>query len=67
MKQNVGPIDKAIRLILAVVLFALLFLLQGNLRWLGLIGIVPLMTALLGTCPLYALIGVNSCPKVGPK
>ena len=39
--KNVGSIDRAVRLVLAVGLFSLLFLLQGGTRWLGLIGFVP--------------------------
>jgi hypothetical protein len=62
MKTNVGGIDKAVRLLLAVGLFSLFFLLEGNLRWLGLIGLVPLGTALMGSCPLYSMLGINTCP-----
>jgi hypothetical protein len=35
---------------------------EGNARWLGLIGIVPLLTAAFGYCPLYTLLGFSSCP-----
>jgi Protein of unknown function (DUF2892) len=62
MKTNVGTIDRVIRIVLGVVLLSLLFLVQGNLRWIGLVGIVPLGTALMGWCPLYALFGMSSCP-----
>jgi len=34
----------------------------GPLGWWGLIGLVPLGTALLGFCPLYPLLGLNTCP-----
>lgn len=62
MKQNVSPTDKSIRLVLAAVLFSLIFVLQGNLRWIGLIGIVPLLTGMIGTCPIYMLLGISTCP-----
>ena len=61
MKTNVGGIDKALRVIGGIVLLALFFVLEGNARWLGLIGLVPLVTAFIGWCPAYALIGVNTC------
>lgn len=61
MKPNVGSIDKGIRIILGIVLLALIFVLEGNARWFGLIGLVPLITAFVSWCPAYALIGVNTC------
>ncbi len=61
MNANVGGIDKALRIIGGIVLLALFFVLEGNARWLGLIGLVPLVTAFIGWCPAYALIGVNTC------
>ncbi len=60
MKANVGGIDKAVRIIIGIVLLGLFFVLEGSARWLGLIGIVPLVTALVGWCPAYALIGVKT-------
>ncbi|HLO98652.1 MAG TPA: DUF2892 domain-containing protein [Fimbriimonas sp.] len=62
MKQNVGSTDKIIRIVLAIGFFWLFFLLSGPMMWLGLIGIVPLATALFGTCPIYTLLGMNTCP-----
>jgi hypothetical protein len=31
-------------------------------KWLGLIGLVPLLTALAGWCPAYTILGVKTCP-----
>ena len=62
MKTNVGGIDKVVRLVAALALFSLFFLLEGNARLFGLVGIVPLATALLSWCPLYTLAGINTCP-----
>ena len=61
MKQNIGKTDKIIRVIAGVALLSLLFLLEGSARWLGLIGIVPLATAAMGFCPLYPIVGMNTC------
>lgn len=58
MKANIGTVDKVVRIIagLAIIGWGVA---AGN--WLGAIGIVPLATALLGFCPAYSLIGVNTC------
>ncbi len=60
MKTNVGGIDRALRLVVGVVLVALAA--TGVVGWWGWIGVVPLVTALFSVCPLYALLGVNTCP-----
>jgi len=62
LQRNVGTIDRAVRLTLAVALFSLFFFLDGPWAWLGLIGLVPLLTGLAGSCPLYSLFGVRTCP-----
>ena len=62
MKTNVGKIDKVLRIIAGIVLLALFFILDGSARWLGLIGLVPLITGLTSWCPAYALVGINTCP-----
>lgn len=59
MKQNEASFDRIFRIILALVIFALGLAAQS---WLGLIGFVPLVTGLLGWCPLYALFGWSTCP-----
>lgn len=62
MHQNVGTVDKIIRVIVGLALMSLLIILTGNLRFLGLIGIIPLFTAFFGFCPLYTLFGLRTCP-----
>ena len=57
---NVGGIDRALRIIVGLVLLALIFV--GPKTWWGLIGIIPLVTGLFSTCPLYSLLGFSSCP-----
>ena len=60
MKQNVGKVDKWIRIILGVAILSLLFFIEGDLRWLGLIGLIPIITGTISFCPLYALLGINT-------
>jgi hypothetical protein len=56
-EQNVGLSDRAVRTLSGAFLIGLIFLApDAPLRWLGLIGIVPLVTGLVGTCPFYALM-----------
>ena len=58
-KTNVGSADRLLRIVLGLILIALVFV-GPKTPW-GWIGLVPLVTGLLRTCPLYSLIGVNSC------
>ncbi|WP_144905317.1 YgaP family membrane protein [Novosphingobium taihuense] len=60
-KTNVGGIDRILRIVLGLVLITLVFV--GPQTPLGWIGIVPLATGLLRTCPLYSLLGMNTCPR----
>lgn len=62
MTQNVGSIDRVLRILLGIALLAFAFLSANPYAWLGYIGVVPLLTALAGTCPVYSLLGVNTCP-----
>ncbi|NNM83454.1 MAG: DUF2892 domain-containing protein [Burkholderiales bacterium] len=62
MKANVGGVDKAVRIVAGIALLSLFFLLDGSMKYLGLIGIVPIATALIGWCPLYTLLGISTCP-----
>ena len=63
-KTNMGTADRAIRAIAGVVLLALYFMgtVTGVWQWVALIvGIVLLATAVLGWCPPYSLLGINTC------
>ena len=62
MNVNVGGADKLVRIIVGVGVLSLFFLLKGDARLLGLIGIVPLATGVVGYCPLYSILGLNTCP-----
>ncbi|THF64409.1 YgaP family membrane protein [Pseudothauera rhizosphaerae] len=59
MKSNVGGIDKILRILVGIALIA--WALLGGPVW-AWIGILPLATGLMGWCPAYLLIGVNTCP-----
>ncbi len=61
MKSNVGTIDKTVRIVLSAILFSTYFLLEGNLRFIAVVGIIPLITGLVSFCPLYRIIGVSTC------
>lgn len=61
MKANVGGVDKILRVVAGLGLLSLILILEGNARWWGLVGLVPLGTGLFNFCPLYSLIGVNTC------
>lgn len=65
LPTNEGTIDRAVRVALGLVLLALIFV--GPKSMFGLIGIVPLATGLLGSCPLYTLFGLSTCPVKSPK
>ncbi len=60
MMKNEGTADRVIRVIAGVVLLSLVFVGPRSL-W-GLIGLVPLLTGLVGYCPLYRILGLNTCP-----
>ena len=60
MKSNVGNIDRVIRALIGLGLLSLLFILEGNARWWGLVGIVPLATAFMRWCPAYVPFGIDT-------
>lgn len=65
MTNNVGSIDKVLRIVVGIALLSMLLLVEGSAKWFGLIGIVPLGTALMGWCPLYTVLGVSTCADKG--
>jgi len=58
-KTNVGGIDRVLRIVVGLVLIALVFI-GPKTPW-GWIGVIPIATGFLRTCPLYSLIGANTC------
>jgi hypothetical protein len=59
MTHHIGGIDRVLRVLVGVVLVALAV--TGTIGAWGWIGLVPLATAALGWCPLYAVLGFSTC------
>lgn len=59
LPRNEHTVDRGLRIMLGVALLALTFV-GPQTRW-GLLGLVPLATGLLGSCPLYTLLGISTC------
>ncbi len=60
MTQNVGGIERIIRIIAGLAILAWGFLLSSPINWLGAIGLVPLLTGLISYCPLWTVFGINT-------
>lgn len=61
--KNVGSIDRILRIIVGLVVLSLFFIYpDASWRYWTLIGIVPLLTGLFSTCPLYSIFGMSTCP-----
>lgn len=58
MKRNIGSYDRIIRIIIGLVLIGLSFM--NVIGWWGWIGVIPIVTALIGWCPLYTPMGINT-------
>jgi len=66
MKKNVGNTDKLIRLIIAVILFFLVYTgrFAGNMEYVALVvALIAAVTSLLNYCPLYQIFGINTNKK----
>jgi len=61
--KNVGSVDRILRIVAGLVLLSLFFIYpDSSWRYFSLIGIVPLATGLMSSCPLYSIFGISSCP-----
>ena len=60
MKINEGVIDRGLRVVAGLVLIGLAV--TGTIGVWGYIGVIPLVTGAVGMCPVYRLLGINSCP-----
>ena len=60
LKRNEGNLDRILRVIFGLVLLSLVFI--GPMTPWGWIGIIPLATGLIGSCPIYSILGMNTCP-----
>ena len=59
LTQNMGSIDRIVRLVLGIGLLSLVFV-GPQTAW-GWLGMIPLVTAFAGSCPLYTLFGLSTC------
>lgn len=60
MKRNMGTIDRTLRILAGIVLIALAA--TSTVGWWGWLGVIPLLTGLVSSCPVYSILGVNTCP-----
>jgi hypothetical protein len=63
MTRNVGRLDRAVRLVAGVMLLGLYGAVEPPLKYFTLIGLILVATAFSGFCPVYTLLGVNSCGR----
>jgi hypothetical protein len=57
--KNEGTIDRALRVVVGLAVLSLVFV-GPQTAW-GWVGLVPLATGLVGFCPLYSILGINTC------
>lgn len=57
--KNMGGLDRGLRFLLGVLLIAGALMGYGVWMW---IGVIPLVTAAIGSCPLYKVLGIQTCP-----
>ena len=63
MIKNVGSADRIIRIVIGLFLLSMLFWVEGASKWFGLIGIIPIATAFMNSCPLYIPLKINTLKK----
>jgi len=62
MKRNMGTVDRIVRVVVGLGLIFGFFLNPGGaFSWLYLLGIIPFVTALIGSCPAYSVLGISTC------
>jgi hypothetical protein len=62
-KKNVGNLDRILRIVVgAALLIGFALNPSGSYSWLYLIGVIPLATGLMSSCPAYSILGLNTCP-----
>ena len=65
MKFNVGGVDRILRIVIGLVFIALAA--TDTVGWWGWLGVIPLLTGVVRFCPLYSLVGMNTCPMKARK
>jgi len=64
MATNVGAVDRILRIVIGLVLITYAIPVgfpATGWNWVGWVGIIPILTALFATCPLYSILGVSTC------
>ncbi len=61
MKKNMGPVQRVIWVIAGIALLAWALFGSGDYKWIGWIGVVPLVTGIIGWCGINAVLGINTC------
>lgn len=61
MKMNEGNLDRTLRVLAGIGILSLLF--WGPKTLWAALGLIPLLTGLVGICPLYSILGLNTCPR----
>jgi len=57
---NVGTFERVLRIVGGLLIFSLYFVLKGNIRYIGIVGLLPIITGSVGTCPMYAFLGIDT-------
>ena len=66
MQKNMGTVDRTLRVVIGVLLIAYAIPIgfpATGWNWVGWIGVIPLLTAFVGVCPLYRIIGLSTCGR----
>ncbi len=61
MSANIGGIERILRIVVGLIVISLVFI-GPQSPW-GWLGVIPLATGLIGWCPPYAMLGINTCKK----
>jgi len=64
MTRNIGNTERLIRLVVGLAILSLTFI--GPQSMWGLLGLIPIVTAAIGWCPPYSLLGINTCKTNNP-
>ena len=65
MTRNEGTVDRVLRVIVGLAILSLAFV-GPKSAW-GYVGLIPLITGLVGTCPIYMILGIRTCPVEDKK
>jgi len=61
--RNVGTVDRTMRVVVGVIALSLLFVLDGGIKYVGLLGVPILLTGIAGACLMYKVFGISTCKR----